>query len=256
MQAATTPETEKSSPQNHADRVDNAGRTIVFRHSFMVRIMHWINAICIPILILTGIFILMAHPRLYWGEEGFFDQAAVISFSHGEYADQIGWSRSLHFLCAWLISINLLLYLIIGLVSGHITKNLLPRLRDLKWSHFKQEFSDHLRLKIARGEAARDYNLFQRLAYLGVFIILIPVVILSGMTMSPAITASFPELFWLFDGRQSARTVHFFAASALLLFFFIHLFQVFLIGAVDAIRGMITGWYALPKEKPSERSEA
>jgi thiosulfate reductase cytochrome b subunit len=256
MQAAATPETENSSPlAKHADRVDQAGRTIVFRHSFMVRIMHWINAICIPILIVTGIFILMAHPRLYWGEEGFFDQAAIISFSHGEYADQLGWSRSLHFFCAWLLTINLLLYLLVGLIGGHIRKNLLPRMKDLKWDHFRHEFIDHLRLKIARGDAAREYNLFQRMAYLAVFAILIPIVILSGLTMSPAITASFPELFWLFDGRQSARTVHFFAASALLLFFIVHLFQVFLIGAVDAVRGMITGWYALPEEKPMERSE-
>jgi thiosulfate reductase cytochrome b subunit len=163
---------------------------------------------------------------------------------------QFGATRAWHFAFAWILAASFLLYGIYLLASGRIAKFMLPRRADLTWSNARRELWDHLRLRRARGESARHYNLLQKLSYLVVIIVLIPAIVLSGLTLSNAVTAVFPELFRLFGGRQSARTVHFLAATLLVLFVLIHVAQVFVGGFSRLMRSMITGRYIIDREDP------
>ena len=186
------------------------------RHKALVRATHWINALSFLALTVSGAAILLAHPRFYWGETGYFDTPAAFELPLKVNLDQSGWGRNLHFLAAWIAVFNGLIYVAWGVFSGHVRHKLLP----------------------LRGQLA-GYSFPQRLAYLGVVFGLFPVVILSGLTLSPAVTAVYPGLFALFGGRQSARTIHFFVADFLLLFLIIHVGMTILSGFVKNVRSMI-----------------
>ena len=186
------------------------------RHKALVRATHWINALTFVALTVSGVAILLAHPRFYWGETGYFDTPAAFELPLKVRLDQTGWGRNLHFLAAWIAVLNGLIYVAWGVLSGHVQRKLLP----------------------VRGQLA-GYSSPQRLAYLGVVFGLFPVVILSGLTLSPAVTAVYPGLFALFGGRQSARTIHFFVADFLLLFLIIHVGMTILSGFVKNVRSMI-----------------
>jgi thiosulfate reductase cytochrome b subunit len=215
-----------------------------------VRITHWLNALAFLALAFTGVAILLAHPRMYWGETGYYDQPSLFDLPLPVILDYTGWGRSLHFLAAWLLVLNGLLYLLAGLLSGHFRRDMLPTRTQLRPRNVLQDIRDHLRFRHATGEAARHYNFLQKLSYLAVVFVLLPVMLLSGVTMSPAVTAAMPWLYDLFDGRQSARTAHFIAASLLVVFFLIHLAQVFIAGFRNEMRSMITGRFHLPPEAP------
>ena len=188
------------------------------RHKALVRATHWINALSFVALTVSGAAILVAHPRFYWGETGYFDTPAAFELPLKVNLDQTGWGRNVHFLAAWIAVVNGLIYVAWGALSGHFQHKLLP----------------------ARAPLA-GYNFLQRLAYLGVVFGLFPLVILSGLTLSPAVTAAYPGLFALFGGRQSARTIHFIAADFLLLFLIIHVAMTSRSGFVRNIRSMIIG---------------
>jgi thiosulfate reductase cytochrome b subunit len=197
------------------------------RHKRLVRATHWINALSFMALAVSGAAILLAHPRFYWGETGYFDTPAAIELPLKPNLDQSGWGRSLHFLAAWIAVANGLIYVAWGLLSGHFRHKLLPAPAD-----------------------SQGYSLLQRTAYLAVVFGLLPVAILSGLTMSPAVTAPYPGLFALFGGRQSARTIHFIAADLLMLFLVVHVAMTILSGFANNMRSMITGVYTLPAEEP------
>jgi len=188
------------------------------RHTVLVRATHWINALSFVALTVSGAAILVAHPRFYWGETGYFDTPAAFELPLKVNLDQTGWGRNIHFFAAWIAVVNGLIYVVWGVLARHFQQKLLP----------------------TRGHAdPSGYNFLQRLAYLGVVFGLFPLVILSGLTLSPALTAAYPGLFTLFGGRQSARTIHFFAANFLLLFLIIHVAMTIRSGFVKNIRGMI-----------------
>jgi thiosulfate reductase cytochrome b subunit len=130
-----------------------------------------------------------------------------------------------------------------------VQRDLWPKRGELSFKHLLHEIWDHARLKFPRGEAARNYNLLQKLTYLLVIFGLGPLLLATGLTMSPAFDAVAPWLLELFGGRQSARTIHFTCAMLIILFIFIHLLMVLLAGPFNEIRSMITGRYALPAEK-------
>ena len=118
-------------------------------------------------------------------------------------------------------------------------------------SHMKQlphEIVTHAKLQFPRGEAARHYNGLQRLIYFIVLFVLGPLIVLTGLTMSPTIDSVFPFLVWLFGGRQSARTIHFLVAFSFVGFFVVHMLALFLSAPVNGLRSMITGWFAIEKE--------
>jgi thiosulfate reductase cytochrome b subunit len=176
------------------------------RHTVLVRITHWINFLSFVGLAVSGIAILLAHPRFYWGESGYFDTPAAFELPLPVNLDQSGWGRDLHFLAAWIAVTNGLIYLVWGL------------------------FSRHFRFA--------TYTSLQRIAYIGVVFGLLPLTILTGVTMSPALTAAYPVLFAVFGGRQSARTIHFFAADLLAVFLLIHVIMTIRAGLITS---MITG---------------
>lgn len=153
--------------------------------------------------------------------------------------------RRWHFFFAWFFVINGLVYVCLGLANGHLRKDLAPTVNDLSPRHLWREILDHARLRFPKGEEARHYNALQKLTYVGVIALLLPLMVLTGMTMSPGLDAALPWLVDLFGGRQSARTLHFITASALVLFVVVHVAMVVLSGTWNNIRSMITGRYAI-----------
>lgn len=160
-------------------------------------------------------------------------------------------ARDWHFLAAWMFVINGTIYLLFGLIGGHFRRDLAPSADQLRPRHMAADIWNHLRLRRPRGEAAKRYNGLQKLTYLVVIFLLLPAILASGLTMSPAVTAAFPFLFDLFAGRQSARTIHFICANLLLLFVLVHVLQVLLSGAFNLMRSMITGRYVIKPERAS-----
>jgi thiosulfate reductase cytochrome b subunit len=157
-------------------------------------------------------------------------------------------ARDAHFAAAWLLVFNGLVYLLFGLFTGHFRRDLLPAAAELRPRRVLAEIWNHVRLRRPRGEAARRYNVLQKLAYAIVVFALLPVMLLTGLTMSPAVTAAMPFLFDMFGGRQSARTIHFLVANLLVLFVLVHIIQVVATGTFNNMRSMITGRYAILPE--------
>ena len=261
----------------------------VYRHRLPVRIWHWINALTLLILLMSGLMIFNAHPRLYWGEYGAnFDRAWLVIGSTadtgylrvgnwridttgvlGRWTDAQGatktwafpgWAtiptsysladgRRWHLLFAWLLSVGLALYMLWTLLGGHLRKDL--HVRRVEWSprHIWHDAKDHARLRFPKGEAAARYGILQKLSYIGVIFVALPLMIATGLTMSPGMNAAWPWLLDIFGGRQSARSIHFITAWALVAFFLVHIAMVLLAGPVNEIRSMITGWFRLPPER-------
>jgi len=206
------------------------------RHSAIVRITHWINAISFFGLLISGVAILLAHPRLYWGETGNIGTPSLIDlplpFLLG---GQSGWGRYQHFLFAWVCVLNGVLYIFSSLLNGHFGKHLLPARAELSWTSAKGLLTNK------QSPGAEDYNVIQRLTYLKVIFLLFPLIIWTGLAMSPAIVSVFPVLVTILGGQQSARTIHFLVAVLLVLFVLVHIAMVFLAGFKSHIRAMITG---------------
>jgi thiosulfate reductase cytochrome b subunit len=221
------------------------------RHSATVRLTHWITALCFLALLVSGLEIVVSHPRFYWGEEGNVNTALLFSIPipasrksvptgyNYTWPDQNGWSRSLHFQTAWLLTATGLLYFVSGLFSAHFRKNLLPSRADLSPGALAKVLRNHLRLKLAGG--ARTYNPVQRLAYLVVVFGAFPLMIWTGLAMSPAVTSAFPFIVNVLGGHQSARTLHFVDTLFLVLFLLVHILMVCLAGFRKRMRAMITG---------------
>jgi thiosulfate reductase cytochrome b subunit len=155
--------------------------------------------------------------------------------------------RRWHFFFAWFFVTNGLLYIGYSLWRRHAQKDLLPGKDELK--QIPQVFWDHLRLRFPEGEEAKVYNVLQKLAYFGVAFVLGPLVVLTGLTMSPGMDTGFPILLDIFGGRQSARSIHFLCAFGFVAFFAVHIAMVLLSGVANNIRSMVTGWYQIPPER-------
>ena len=154
-------------------------------------------------------------------------------------------SRHWHFLFAWIFVINGLVYWLVGLIRGHIARDLVPTRADLAPRNVWHEVITHAKLKFPKGEEARHYNVLQKGAYLGVVLVALPLMVATGLTMSPGFNAAAPWLLDLFGGRQSARTIHFLCAWSIVAFVLLHLFMVVASGTWNNIRSMITGRYAI-----------
>ncbi len=235
--------------------------TVASRHSALVRATHWIITLCFFALLVTGVEILISHPRFYWGETGTVlttplfqlpipSSRALVPTGYGYVLpDQNGWSRALHFQAAWVAVLTALLYGIFGLFTGHFRRNLLPGKDDLSWRALSTTIAGHMRFKRPSEEEAWSYNVLQRLAYLFVIFVLFPFVIWTGLAMSPAFVSAFPATVTLLGGRQSARTLHFFVSLALVLFLLVHVAMICLAGFWSRTRAMITGRTATHMER-------
>ena len=237
---------------------------LIYRHSVVTRILHWVNALCVFLVLMSGLQIFNAHPRLYWGEYGANTDPVFIQIGSGhapgqkafpQWATIPGWQdlaggRRWHFFFAWVLVFNSALYLLVSFASGHVRRDLLPTRTEISPAHVARDLWNHLRLKFPFGAAARHYNSLQKLAYLGVIFGLAPMMLITGLTMSPGIDAAAPWLLDVLGGRQSARTLHFLTAMLIVLFIVIHLAMVLLAGPLNELRSMITGRFEVPPDKP------
>jgi thiosulfate reductase cytochrome b subunit len=275
------------------DAQGNSKGEVIYRHSATVRVTHWINALVLLVLLMSGLQIFNAHPALYLGEKSDFDDPILAMGTVEEDGEPKGvttifgyaipthgvfglsgdadsgyenrgfpwWStlpgyrnlamgRRWHFFFAWLFLFNGLAYLLWSLGSGHLRRDLAPSRQDL--AHIGASIREHARLNFPKGEEAKRYNVLQKFAYLAVAIVLLPLMLLTGLAMSPGMDAAFPALLDVFGGRQTARTIHFISATAIVLFVVVHLVMVVLSGLWNNLRSMITGRYAIePAEEKS-----
>jgi len=262
-------------------------KILVRRHSGVTRITHWLNVLALSLLLMSGLQIFNAHAALYWGQKAAFDRPwlEIGAQQHGDklvgvtnlgalhltttgvlgvsgrqqprafpaWATVPSWrdlaaGRRWHFFFAWLFVVNGAVYLLTSLLGGHLARDLWPRRAELSPRHLWHEVVTHARLQFPKGEAARRYNVLQKLAYLAVALVLLPLMVGTGLTMSPGIDAAWPWLLDLFGGRQSARSIHFICASLIVMFVIVHLAMVLASGLFNNLRSMITGRYAIETE--------
>ncbi len=218
-----------------------------------MRATHWITFIAFLALVVTGFGIVISHPRFYWGEVGNVNTKPLFVIpvpasrdtvpTGYKYVvpDQNGWSRYLHFEAAWVTLLAGLVYGVYGLASGHFRKNLIPERRDWSGRAYRERMAKYLRRTPPDRTEDRSYNVLQRTAYILVIFGLFPLMIWTGLAMSPSFTAVFPSTAALLGGRQSARTIHFLVTWLLLLFLFVHVAMVAMSGLRSRMWAMITG---------------
>jgi thiosulfate reductase cytochrome b subunit len=211
------------------------------RHSAAVRITHWIVVLSVIGLLVSGIGILISHPRLYWGETGAVGADSLIDVPIPFVIGPSVWNRPIHFFFAWILTFAGIAYVVCGFITRHFRKDLLPGKADLRWTSIRDVISDHLRRRSTGRDAAGTYNVLQRLTYLAVVFALFPAIFWTGLAMSFGVTSVFPVMAVALGGHQSARTLHFALVAFLLLFVAIHILTIYLAGFVKNVRAMITG---------------
>jgi len=215
------------------------------KHRLSTRLWHWVNLLALVILFMSGLNISNAHPWLYWGQWGFQPNTAWLAVHRwpgwatipGYY--NLAAARDWHILFAWVFAVGLLLFLLTALFNKHLRKDIVPRRKEWRWAAIRADIAAHLRFDFHHGEG--KYNFLQKLAYGVVLIVLLPLMLLTGMAISPGFDAGFPWLLDVFGGRQSARSLHFIVAWCVFAFFVIHVLLVLLSGPVKQLRDMITG---------------
>jgi len=265
----------------------------VRRHRLSTRLWHWANAWVLAVMLMSGLMIFNAHPRLYWGEYGanfdeawleigavgepgqergavqvlghVFDTLGVFGLSHNPDGSAValafpGWltipstydlaaGRTWHLAFAPLLIVLLVGYLARSAWNGHLQRDLWLRDGEWKPAHVWRDVVAHLRLRFPTGVAAARYNVLQKLAYLSVLLVLLPLVIVTGLAMGPGMDAAWPWLTQWCGGRQSARSLHFLCAFGLSAFFLVHIIMVVLSGPFNQLRAMVTGWFRLPRAR-------
>ena len=256
---------------------------LVHRHGLVTRVTHWINAFAVTVLLMAWLQIFNAHPRLYWGEYGSthdtpilmtqgeagrgelivggvaFDTTGLLGWSGGQERGFPAWAtlpsfqdlslgRNLHLFFAWLLIINGIVYWLFGLANRHVARDLAPTRADLAPRAIWRDIVTHAKLKFPQGLASLHYHPLQKLSYFGVVAILIPGIIATGLCMSPGAGAVAPWIVDLFGGRQSARTLHFVFAFALVAFIIVHVLMVVLAGPWNEIRSMVSGKWRITEE--------
>jgi thiosulfate reductase cytochrome b subunit len=222
------------------------------RHARFVRVTHWLTALAFFALLVSGIEVLLSHPRFYWGEAGNVNMAPLFSIpvpasrrtvptGYGfVLPDQNGWSRYLHVQSAWLLIFTGLVYAWAGIRTGHFRTNLVLPRADRSWRAVGASLVGHLRFTAATFDPG-SYNALQRISYLAVVFVLVPLVVWTGLAMAPAFTAVVPWATTVLGGRQSARTLHFLLTIALVLFTVVHVAMIVLAGFRSRMHAMITG---------------
>ncbi|SEK69643.1 Ni/Fe-hydrogenase, b-type cytochrome subunit [Sphingomonas palmae] len=224
-----------------------SGPVTIRRHALATRVWHWINALAIFILIGSGLGISNAHPRLYWGRYGAnFDPAwaTLPRFPAWVTIPQnynLAISRRWHLFFALVLAFGLLGYMIASLANRHFQRDLRLRAKDLSPVHLAADVRAHLQFKFHDEAHPGAYNPLQKLSYAGVVFVALPLVILTGLAMSPGMDAAWPWLLELFGGRQSARSIHFITMAAITAFVVVHLVLVILAGWRRELWSMISG---------------
>ncbi|MHB1104351.1 MAG: cytochrome b/b6 domain-containing protein [Devosia sp.] len=278
-----------------ADKPAKAKGPLIYRQSIFTRVTHWVWAIALFFLLLTGLQIFNAHPALYIGQEsGFgydnavleiyalnredgphgytkilgyeFETTGILGMSGGEARPMFrgfpAWAtipsfqdlatgRVIHFFFAWILAGALAAWAIASLANGHLWRDVILKPRDVR--ELPKDIIDHLKLKFGHG---RSYSPLQKIAYFAVFFVLFPLIVLTGLAMSPGMDAAWPWLLDIFGGRQTARAIHFIVMLLLVLFFVVHIVMVVLAGPINELRSMITGYYRTsPGTEPGAKKE-
>ena len=215
------------------------------RHALSTRIWHWVNLVCLTVLFMSGLNISNAHPWLYWGKWGFQPAEAWLALPRfpgwatipGYYS--LASARDWHTVFAWLFALSLLLFMVAALVNGHFRRDLFTRRREWRPGAIGEDIRAHLRFDFHGG--AGKYNFLQKFSYSLVIFILLPLMIFTGIVMSPGMEPALPWLTDLFGGRQSARSIHFLCAFALLGFLVLHVALVLVSRPARQMRDMIAG---------------
>jgi len=240
-------------------------KTETSRHAAFVRVTHWITFVSFLALLVTGLELVVSHPRFYWGETGNVNTRPLFTIPipssrdtvptgyNYVMPDQNGWSRYLHFQAAWVLVLTGLYYVIAGILTGHFRKNLLPESGNRSPRAHWQRVTQYLRRAPPPSAEVHSYNVLQRTTYLLVIFILFPLVIWTGLALSPGFNAAFPVFVNLLGGRQSARTLHFFITIALTIFLLVHVGMIAVSGFRNRMRGMITGRVNTPLASEEDR---
>ena len=272
------------------DRAQPRGGDVVKRHRLSTRLWHWVNAVVLLVMLMSGLMIFNAHPRLYWGRYGAnFDHAwleigaqgargvlrigpvtipttgllgawtgadgTVQHYAFPTWATlpghyDLAGARIWHLAFAWVLALSLLWYLVWSLANGHLRRDVHIRAREWRPGHIWHDVKEHARLRFPTGVGALKYNVLQKIAYASVLFLLLPAMILTGLAMSPGMDADWGWLSELVGGRQSARSIHFIAAFGLVGFFLVHIAMVVLAGPINEVRSIVTGRYRLPRDRP------
>ena len=223
------------------------------RHTVLVRVTHWVTVLAFLALLVTGLEIVVSHPRFYWGETGNVNMHPLFTIHipasrdtvptgyNYLMPDQNGWSRYLHFQAAWAAVLTGLVYGVASLLNGHFRKDLIPARNDRRWQAYRDLFLKYLRRAPQSESDSRSYNVMQRTSYLSVIFLLFPLMIWTGLAMSPAFTSAVPIAVMALGGRQTARTLHFFDTGALVLFLIVHVTMVSVSGFRSRMRAMTIG---------------
>jgi thiosulfate reductase cytochrome b subunit len=226
------------------------------RHTLAIRVTHWISVIALTVLLMSGLQIFNAHPSLYWGKSSYTEAGAILELEGGfpswatlPSSQWLAMGRRWHFFFAWILVLNGATYVSYCIASRHLTRDL--AVKNTEWRSLGRSFLEHLRLHHPRGDAARRYNVLQKLTYLLLIFGLLPLIVVTGLAMSPWLNSVLPGWVDIFGGRQSARTLHFAAACLLVLFVIVHVFEVIVTGFWNNVRSMITGRYRIkPEARP------
>jgi thiosulfate reductase cytochrome b subunit len=262
--------------------VSTGDSRLILRQDGVTRLTHWVWAVAMFFLLLSGLGIFNARPNLYIGQQsgfGFhnsivdifavntpngprgqtnvlgqtFDTTGVLGMS-GPAAQpdftafpqwatiparyDLATSRVVHFFFAWILVGTLFIWVVNALITGHLWRDIILKPRDIR--ELPADIISHIKLRFTHG---RTYSPLQKIAYFGVLVIAFPLIILTGLTMSPGMDTAWPWLLDLFGGRQTARTIHFFTMAAFVLFFVVHIIMVILANPLNELRSMITGYY-------------
>ena len=248
-------EASATTSQEPADRPLPGGRTDIWRHPVLVRISHWLNVVAVVVLLMSGLNILMAHPHLDWGIRTTFADPwltipTVPNWLMIPQGRNLAEARHWHFFFAWLFVINGLIYLAYGFITRRFGRRLWPTGMDLKG--FWRSVKEHARFHFPKDEEARTYNVIQKLTYVTMILVILPMMLITGLSMSPGFNAIGGILLEIMGGRQSARTLHFISAGLIVGFIVIHVGLVIWTGFYNNMRAMITGWFVLEPTAPAD----
>ncbi len=279
---------------SQADSREKAKGPLVYRQSIWTRLTHWTWAICLFFLLFSGLQIFNAHPVLYVGQQsGFefdnavlrigavntpdgprgrttvfgqtYDTTGVLGMSGPEASPvytafpgavtipsfrDLATGRVVHFFFGWIFVAALFIWFLASFINGHLRRDILPNRSDVRG--LPGDVLDHARFRFHHG---RSYSPLQKLSYFTIFFVLFPLIILTGLTMSPGMDAAWPWLLDVFGGRQTARTIHFVVMVLLVLFFIVHIAMVLLAGPLNELRSMITGWYRTSPGTPGKEGD-
>jgi len=242
------------------------GGALVRRHRVSTRLWHWVNAVAVIVMLMSGLMISNAHPRLYWGQFGAnLDTPWLDLTQYLEGGRFPGWitipstynlalARHWHLFFAWVFAFGLLAYFITSLINRHF-RDLHLEKRELTPRHLIAEMVHHVQLKFPTGAAALKYNTLQKMTYIIVLFVLFPLLILTGLCLSPGVSPLTGWAIDLFGGRATARSVHFVSAGGIGAFIVVHLTLVVLAGPYNEIRSMITGKFRIPPDRKAAAEE-